>query len=473
MSFQLQFTPRSYQKQILLTAMEKIEQGLNPIIELDCGLGKRYLQLSLICQELAGEKIILLLQASTSLYETFEYFKKHAPDEDVSLIDSRIPSILRGRRLKEHRVILTLPQTLANTLKKFPNAIDEFSVVIINEVDQIIRRMGMSQSLKMPYPKLISFFSQMTIIGMSGTLRDEHYILDSDQIRIQKELVSLKEVIKNSYLIPMDSLSGTDINDHISISEIIPTIIDDVRISLISNELEYHIDEIKSIVLDRLKSEDLDLYIEAKKDFSKLFGPLPIEPDLMNKFHSGYLTRKYLWAMSGKKAAIHLIRYGLEEKYVWNTMPNLPGKFIACRNLVLNKQKSVILCSYLDSVSVLDELFCKSGIKTVVISGQVSQSKRAEGLIQFRESEEPMVAILSNVGERDLDIPEAELLIIFDLINTTKTVYQKLKRSRGGTCRILVYKDTKEMIKAKNVLNSITEKYPWSTELFPPEFINI
>lgn len=465
--------PREYQTEILNQTIQAVRIGKNPIIELDCGLGKRFLQLALIKNYFSDLRIILLLQASTSLYETYNYLIKHAPDENITIIDSRIPSILREKRLRENRVILCLPQTLENTLKNYPNAGDNIDLLLINEVDQILTRMSTNNSLKIPYPKLLQKFLHSTIIGMSGTLRDEHYVLNKEQIKVKKELESLTYVITNSTLIAMDSLVGTDLQSHVSMSKVIPTAVDDTRISLISMELELYIQEVKEEILAILHQEDPQLYNLAKSDFSILFGPLPIEPNLMKKFHSGYLTRKYLWAMSGRKSAIHLIRYGLDEKYVWDSISMIPGKFLAVMKLVKKYNKSVVLCSYLDTVNTLDELLRKQGLQTIIISGEVSQNKRAESLDIFRAGNEQMVAILSNVGERDLDIPEAELLVIFDLINTTKTVYQKLKRSRGGECRILYYSETKEVRKAKNVIEKISEKYPWSTEICPIETLSV
>ena len=121
----------------------------------------------------------------------------------------------------------------------------------------------------------------------------------------------------------------------------------------------------------------------------------------------------------------------------------------------------------------MEQLINARGIKTFVVTGEVSINNRASTLDNYRQTEEQAVAILSNVGERDLDIPEAELLIVFDLIRTIKTVYQKLKRSRGGECRILYYEGTKEEKKVKSVLNQIQKKYYWSTKIHPSESIDI
>jgi superfamily II DNA/RNA helicase len=166
--------------------------------------------------------------------------------------------------------------------------------------------------------------------------------------------------------------------------------------------------------------------------------------------------------MSGDSSYRHLLNYGLSKHLLKNTLPRLPGKFLAVKELIKNYKKSIILCSYIDTVELLAVLLDHSGLQTIIITGQVPQNQRITQLEDFRKSNTQSVAILSNVGERDLDIPEADMLIIFDLVRTTKTVYQKLKRSRGGEVRLLFYENTNEKKKVVSVLNNISEKYPWS-----------
>ena len=75
------------------------------------------------------------------------------------------------------------------------------------------------------------------------------------------------------------------------------------------------------------------------------------------------------------------------------------------------------------------------------------------------------VLIMTQVGERDLDIPEAKLIIVYDIVNTTKTMYQRFKRTRGGQVICLYYEDTSEKEKIKRLFNDIQEKYSWSTKI--------
>ncbi len=471
MSSKIYFEEREYQNLILKKTLKHLNEGRNTIIELDCGLGKRFLQYSLINIIFKTKKILLILQASTSLYETYAYMQEICHLDEIGIIDSRKPSVLRSIELNDKRVVLCLPQTLSNTIRKVPEVISSFDIVIINEVDQIIKRIGQNSNLKQPYPKLFVKFHDMKIIGMSGTLRDDHYVLDNSQLKIKNELVTLNNLFGNSKFISMDSIYDSDLDNYIHTSEIISTAVIDDRLSMVSEELDQHILQVKKIVMERIKQTAPELYYKAKNDQSVLFGPLPIDDKLSKKFHAGYLVRKYLWAMSGEKATIHLIRYGLNSKYIKNTLPNIPGKFHAVKKLIQKYNKTVVICSYLDTVELLDNLISVSGIKTIKVTGRINQKQRTKDLVEFRQSNEKMVALLSNVGERDLDIPEAELLIIFDLIRTTKTVYQKLKRSRGGECRILFYANTNEKRKVDYVVANITDKYPWSTKFLPLEII--
>ncbi len=465
------FEPREYQKEILYRTLLNVKNKKNTVIELDCGLGKRYLQYSLLFEKFKDKSVLLILQASSSLYETYDYLLKYSNSTEIALIDSRSSSNQRKWKLETKRIVLCLPQTLSNTIKKFPNAVDKFDLVIINEIDQIIRRTSVGSYLKQPYINLFQNFLLKIIIGMSGTLRDEHYVVDNFQMQMKNELISLCETLGNVEFLSMDSIMDTDIEQFIEFSEIVPTAVVDDKISFVSIELDQHIEDTKREILKEVKKIDISLFYDLKRDSSLYFNPLPVTEELQQKLFQGYLTRKYLWAMSGKKSRFHLMRYGMSNDFIKNNLPLIPAKFFAIKQLVFNVKKSIILCSYLDTVGILNRILTHAGIKTIEITGQIASRKRATQLDEFRNSDNQMVAIISNVGERDLDIPEAEILIIFDLVRTTKTVYQKLKRSRGGKCFVLYYHDTGEEKKVNSVINKIQERYGWSTKLLPSLYI--
>jgi len=458
--------PREYQKIILNSIVSSIEKDKNLLVELDCGLGKRYLQMAILRDKFPKKKIVLLLQASSSLYETKSYLSKFINNNELGLIDSRQPSRYRQYLLKTKRVILSLPQTFYNTIKTEQYLTDQIDIVVINEVDQIIRRIGQNSVLRAPYNKLLDQLNKSRLIGMSGTIRDSHYIIDNNQLLIQKELKTLENMLSNIDLISMDSLLNSDLNQHLTPTKIIPHLVSDERISDLSSIIDTRIDEVKNQILLIIKDTSPELYKEILSDFSRMLGPLPIEDELSLNLNKLYLIRKYLWSMTGKNCYKHLSRSNFSVDLLKN-IPTIPGKFLEVKKLIGNYKKSVIVCSYIDTVYLISELLNKINVENICITGKISPHKREESLNHFRSSSNKIVAILSNVGERDLDLPEADLLVIFDLIRTTKTMYQKLKRSRGGDCRILYYEKTKEKNKLDNLLKQISKYYPWSVDILP------
>ena len=456
--------PRKYQEKILNEVIRKSDTNTNILIELDCGLGKRYLQYSLINEQFAGKKILLILQASSSLYETYSYLKKLVNEDEISMIDNRIPSPMRSQILAKSRVVLCLPTTLMNTIRKNPSCADDFDLVIINEIDQIIRRLGSQSSLKQPYAKLFRIFKNSTIIGMSGTLRDNHYVVDTDQLHIRQELATLRKTMGNTFVISMDSIMDTDIQAYIQSTIIIPTSVTDPRLQNISSILDEKIESVKNEILRQIKAHNFGFYKKIKQDSTLLFGPLPVSSELLIKFKNGYLIRKYLWSMTGEQSKKHLYRFGLSREEI-NQLPMGPNKFLQLRRYLETHRKTVIICSYLSSVDLIQTLSTKWGFHTIKVTGQTTGLARTEEIEKFRATSKPAVAILSNVGERDLDLPEADQMIIFDLVRTTKTVYQKMKRTRGGICRLLFYEDTREEHKVKSVVTNILTRYNWSVQL--------
>ena len=442
----------------------------NSIIELDCGFGKRYLQYELILNTFKGKGIILILQASTSLYETFRYFRDEYKLTDVAMISSNESSISRIHKLETTRVILALPQTLLNTIHKKPAILAKFKVILINEVDLVIRRRSHIAFLKHPYTKLLHYLSCKLIIGMSGTLRDEHYVFSEKQVEIRKELHSLSKILGSSKVITMDMILDTDIHEYTKVTKIVPTSVTDESIEFLSVELEGKIETIVQEIVENVREYDSKLADEIAEKPHRIFNTnLEVPEGLLRKFSTGYLYRKFLWALPGTHSGKHLRNYGVDPSLLRETIRLVPNKFNSAFLLSFKADKSVILCSYIATCELLQKMLANSGIKTVMITGKTNQAKRDLSLQEFKASDEKMVAILSNVGERDLDIPESDLLIVFDLVRTTKTVYQKLKRIRGGTCRILYYKSTAEERKVKSVVSQMIDKYPWSSIVEPSE----
>lgn len=77
---------------------------------------------------------------------------------------------------------------------------------------------------------------------------------------------------------------------------------------------------------------------------------------------------------------------------------------------------------------------------------------------EFRNYEGKSALVLSPVGERDLDLPQADTMVIRDVINTQKTMYQRVKRIRVGKVVFLVFAATSEEIKVDRLVEGIIRK---------------
>ncbi|MHA2255303.1 MAG: DEAD/DEAH box helicase family protein, partial [Candidatus Heimdallarchaeaceae archaeon] len=185
---------REYQTFIIQEIAKKIESNQSVILELDCGMGKRVLVYRLLSEIFKEQKVVVFLQTHSSLEETSSYLEKeYGGIEGLATIKSGSNSNYRKYIIENNRVILTLPIVFSNTLKKFPQLAGEFNIVIINEVDQIIKRISQRRVLCVPWNNLIQQMSESYFIGMSGTLRDEHVILDENQLHLRNELKTLIE----------------------------------------------------------------------------------------------------------------------------------------------------------------------------------------------------------------------------------------------------------------------------------------
>jgi ERCC4-related helicase len=187
---------------------------------------------------------------------------------------------------------------------------------------------------------------------------------------------------------------------------------------------------------------------------------LSIDTELIEKLNRLLLLRKYVYSMPAKTYYNYLIRYGFSKEELKN-LPKNSGKELESLEIVRQYQKTTILCSFLSTVSSLSELIENEGYTIFQVTGR---TKNKNELIQkFKDFEGKAALILSPIGERDLDIPQTDMIIVFDLVNSPKTVYQKFKRSRGGKVILLFYDDTPEKEKVKRVVSEIAIRYPWST----------
>ncbi len=463
------FDTRQYQEHILRRIRE--HHGQNILVELDCGLGKRVLTYKLITEQFPDTRFIITVNSSSSLQETAQYLKEeYGGVEGLGVVSPSVQGPRREQLLRESRVVLCTPRVLANILKKGNLQPTDFEGLLINEVDTILRRMGHNRILIQPWGYLLDFFKENWILGLSGTLRDDHVVFDQAQLHIRDELQTLAEFLPNVELISMNELVGTDIDQYIQ-----PTILDvapvqDAVIRAMALILDDLIQSTREEIYQIVREESgraLGELPDSTRTLHLILHELPIPEELARQYSGLLMTRKYLYGMASKSFRRYLhhptLKPQIDVDRMMKDWPKITPKSIKAQELATNANKTIILSSYLNVVSEIDELLKMKGIRTFQLTGRTHDKQ--EVLTEFKQASSPAAIILSPVGERDLDLPEADLLIICDTVNTTKTIYQKMKRSRGGQVVFLVYSDTSEVTKIRRLLDNIMERYPWSTKL--------
>ncbi len=173
------------------------------------------------------------------------------------------------------------------------------------------------------------------------------------------------------------------------------------------------------------------------------------------------MVRKFVTAMTPWRYRRYLTEKLGITKGILKQLPKQSPKIKKIPEVIkeYNANKSVVLTSYVETAKTIVKHLTTLGYETFLVTGQITNKQvPLEG---FRKTENRAVLVMSPIGERDIDLPEAELLIMHDLIRTPKTVYQRLKRIRGGQVVILFYENTSEAKKVEDITKIITNRYPW------------
>jgi ERCC4-related helicase len=459
------YTPRGYQTYILNRIRDLEEKSI--LIELDCGLGKRFITNQIIAEQYPKLKFIIIVHSTSSLAETVDYLRNEYASigDELGELSSRIRSGIRKKILEERRVIIATPQVLAGMVDKEPELLDQFDALLINEIDTIVRRTGRNAVLVFPWSKLISFFSEKWIIGMSGTLRDDHAVFTKEQLQIRNELNTIMKYIPNATLISMEDLYETDIEDYLEPTLIAMSTVPNSKIKSISLVLDELIRNTRMEIMNQLaETDNLDLINGDARRVHLLLARLPITDELKSRYSGLLLLRKYVYGMPPKQFLrlfySDFIKQYFNPSSLRRMLPKISPKVTRVLEIAMRYNKSVVLTSYLEMVSQISDVLKKAGLSVYVVTGQTRNKSTV--LSNFKAEESPSGLVMSPVGERDLDIPQADIMIVCDTINTTKTMYQKFKRTRGGLVVLLAYESTSEERKVKHLMQRVIERYPWS-----------
>jgi superfamily II DNA or RNA helicase len=426
---------------------------------LDCGLGKRFITHQIVAERFPDLRFIIVANSTGSRDETVDYMYEYGDmDEDLGEVSSRTPYWLRKKEWEDKRVIITTATVFERQTTKYPRLILDFDAVIINEIDTIIRRRGDVRTLTQPWPKLLAFLSDMWFIGMSGTLRDSHSEYRSGVFHQRQDLQTLLDALPGEpRVVRMEEFEDTDIGEHISPTHLRVVLIEDRQIHSISVVL----DELIRNASSEIRSLDPQ---HVHGPLYQVIQKLDVPEKTKAHYQRLLFLRKYLFAMPPWKILWFLGSPGVKQyfnlKALRDTMPRESKKVWRVVDIAKQSEKTVVLASYLKTVESIRKALEKNGIAAFKLTGEVED--KGAVLREFKAHEEKAALVMSTVGERDLDIGEADTLIVYDAIKTEKTMYQRIKRTRGGRVEVLTYAGTSEERGLRRLIDSIVERYPWS-----------
>jgi len=501
---------RRYQEFIIAEILKAKKMGKNLIVELDAGMGKRIISYLLIRYLSPDDNILIITPSQASLKDTVSTFKQLYKSEkknvdEIGYVSAGIPAKMKRSMLTHKRVVVATPISLVNILRKEPSLINRFSVIIINEVDKVVRRAAEKEEdsdlpvittakeisektaskrkkivLTYPWNELKNLIPKdVCLIGMSGTLRDKHILKTlSGDVIFKPELETLVETLfpkdRKLEIITMDMLlSRTD------------AYVYTIRNITIVNKIEVRDEKIETLVnvitdeITKTAEKIATRYSKmfAEKNIEKIEKALPLIPEtdyLKRKFLRLALIRRFILASVPEHYSRFLkrsvVRKILENKTgskIDDLIPEKSSKILKIiemtKNWISLNKKVTILTSFIRVAKKIKQELEKLGLKTYLITGQVLD--KGQILEKFKHDSSTSVLVMTPVGERDIDLAEIDLIIVHDIISTVKTMYQRIKRGRKCIVAILYYGNTFEERKVNKLLERMKKQYPWSLKV--------
>lgn len=453
------FEKRIYQERALNFIKKCKKEGKHALLELDCGLGKRIITYLLAKKLFADKKILIILHSSASLSETLNFFREHIDERELGWLSSSIPHQFRKRILNEKRIVLTTPTIIANLLRRYPTILKDVDIIVINEADKIVKRIGRTNHVLIyPWNQIIpKIRNEKFIIGMSGTFRDEATLIGRKKIYSIDDLTILRSILNDANVLYMENILE-EAKEYINVTHIHLEPIVDQKMIEILRKIELHLKRLMSPI----KKQNADVKL---KDILIAPEKFDIDEDTLKEIRNLTLLRKFLVAMPINSVKKYFLADKAFKKYYVDVIKIKENEKIrkVVKHLTENQEKVAVLSSYKETIKLIQKELERRKISSRILTGEVR--KKEEILNEFSKRDDIRALLISPVGERDLDLTMISKLYILDVINTPKTMYQRMKRGRESDVYIFFFKDTFEERKVKRLLKNIKTKYPWSIEI--------
>ncbi len=448
---------RDYQVNLANQAVKE-----NCIVVLPTGLGKTTIALHVIAEYLSRGKggVLFLAPTRVLVNQHYEFLKTNLTIDDISLITGE-DTVQKRTKLWNSSVICATPEVARNDLEKGIVPINQFDLVIFDEVHRTVgdyaystiaekfetssaRIIGMTATLPSEKEKATEILTRLRISSVAERNEEspdvKPYIQETNtewiNVELPDELKEIQTLLKLSLDERYDSLRKNGIN-------------------LPSQQSLSALLRIRQFVLNQNRRSAKPLFTAIRIHYAlnmlEVHGVTPFLKFCERAHAKKGIGVKDLFEIDPNfTRAIHLAKVAQSNGIEHSKIPKLKEILDSVPG------KALIFTSYRDSVDLIYHKLIELGISAGILIGKagehgLKQKKQIETVQKFRDGVF-QVLVATRVGEEGLDISEVNQVIFYDNVPSSIRFVQR----RGRTGR----KDTGKLV-VLIAKNTIDETYYW------------
>ena len=232
--------------------------------------------------------------------------------------------------------------------------------------------------------------------------------------------------------------------------------VEDLSISQIYKHLETLIDKYSRKIFNNAQIPEK---INTRTDSTQILPQLSDESELQVKYDSLLKMKKYITAMAPTIFKRYLERFSEIKIEEIAQIRDIPAKLEILPAIIENYTKNMIICSFIPMAEMIQQYFEELQYKIFIISRMTYDKDLI--MNNFRQyTESKAILIISQIRDINLHMSEIDSIIFFDIVDTTKIMYQCIKEIKKGEMICLYYKNTNEKEKNLRIFTDIGQKYP-------------
>jgi ERCC4-related helicase len=385
------FTPRSYQENILKTAIDH-----NTLVVLPTGLGKTAISVLLSIERLnkyPSSKILICSPTKPLCNQHMESFKKYTnlDPELIVLFTGSIPPKTRSELIESSKIIIATPQTIESDLKSNRLSLKDFSMLTIDEAHRSRQKFANTIITKI-YRETSQFPRILALTASPGGSKEK-----------------INEIIENLFIEKVEIRTEKD--------DDIQQYVQEKNFEWIMVELPKEFKEAQSLIKD--------FYREKLQELKKLGFTKPVS--LINKKDLLQLQRQFMQEIKNKN---QIAFYGI--------------------SLVAQLMKLSYCIELLETQTLnsLQSFFKKLESETTKASVIILKNKNMQKAISLTNSliekniNHPKVDKLISIIKDELEsYPDSKIIVFINYRNTIDQVLNILNQNKIRTTKLIGQKD--------------------------------